>query len=91
MRAELHKNQRMVAFEWGESQMIPSGQVRVSEFNYDLVPYRRSTREFPVGTTRRYWDNLIRNGYIRRPSSMPFVPRTDPDISQIQAYLPSTM
>ena len=76
MRAELHNNQRMVAFIWNNCD-VTVGHIRIYEYNYNLVPYERSDREFPVGVARHYWETLINSGYRVNPSNMPFVPRTD--------------
>jgi len=76
MRAELHKNQYMVAFVWG-IEGIAHGRVCVYEYTYDQPRYVHDVQTYIADYARGYWQKLIKLGYRRQCSHMPCVPKSD--------------
>ncbi len=74
MRAELYKEQLSVAFVWGDDTDVDKGSVRVYSYDFRQAIAEQACQVYPCGTSRMYWQKLVKDGFRRNPSNMPFVP-----------------
>lgn len=70
MRAELCLGQLSVAFIWGDDTNVDKGSVRVYTYDFDQASAEQSCKVYPSGTTRMYWQKLVKSGYRRNLSKM---------------------
>lgn len=73
MRAELTKNQLMVAFTWGQGEDIATGRVCVTHYDYNNAQYQTDCEMVNAAHARQYWKHLIDTGF-KRLASIKYTP-----------------
>jgi len=76
MRAELHMGNLAHIFVWGEGSDVEHGLIRVSSYDFDEHVSLQRCKDFPTGTTQKFWANLVTVGFRR--NMIPYHKRPSP-------------
>ena len=64
------------AFVWGEGSDVERGLIRVYSYNFDEHISLQRCKDFPAGTMRMFWANLLKIGFRR--NTVPYHKRPSP-------------